>query len=144
MGTESKKVGWEHFSHQADIGIRGFGKTLEEAFAHAAIAMAAVITDPETIENTEKITISCQADDNEILFVDWLNALLYEMDIRKMLFAKFEVNITDGRLTATAWGQKSDVAKHSPAVEVKGATYTMLSVARDENENWIAQTVVDV
>ncbi|MEK7734514.1 MAG: archease, partial [Pseudomonadota bacterium] len=39
--------------------------------------------------------------------------------------------------------EKTDVAKHSPAVEAKGATYTALRVAR-ENGQWIAQTVVDV
>ncbi|HKJ23114.1 MAG TPA: archease, partial [Gammaproteobacteria bacterium] len=39
--------GWEHFPHDADVGIRGTGDTPEEAFAQAAVAMTAVVTDPE-------------------------------------------------------------------------------------------------
>ena len=35
-------VGWEHFAHGADIGVRGYGLSLEEAFEQAALALAAV------------------------------------------------------------------------------------------------------
>lgn len=157
MSDEMKNTGWEHFPHQADIGIRGLGPTREQAFEQAAIALIAVITDPDKVEPEEKLEITCQAPDNELLFVDWLNSLLYEMDTRKMLFSRFDVCIeerpqaekdTSGasqhRLNATAWGQKTDVSKHHPAVEVKAATYTALSVRQDENGNWIAQCIVDV
>ena len=33
--------GWEHFSHDADVGIRGWGSTLAEAFEQAALALVA-------------------------------------------------------------------------------------------------------
>jgi tRNA nucleotidyltransferase (CCA-adding enzyme) len=46
-------------------------------------------------------------------------------------------------LNAQAWGEPVDRVRHDPAVEVKGATYTTLRVAR-ETEGWIAQTVIDV
>ena len=29
---------WEHFSHDADMGVRGIGPTLEETFEQAALA----------------------------------------------------------------------------------------------------------
>jgi SHS2 domain-containing protein len=61
-----------------------------------------------------------------------------------MLFARFEVCIEDTTLTARAWGEAIDIAKHQPAVEVKGATLTNLAVRRDDNGNWLAQCVVDV
>lgn len=134
---------WEHFAHEADMGVRGHGATLAQAFEQAALAMTAVITDPERVEPREKISIECEAPDVELLLVDWLNAIVYEMATRKMLFSRFEVKIDGKRLNANAWGEKTDVARHSPAVEVKGATYTTLRVA-EENGEWIAQTVVDV
>jgi len=137
------KIGWEHFAHEADMGVRGHGATLAQAFEQAALAMTAVITEPERIEPRKKISIECEAPDNELLLVDWLNAIVYEMATRKMLFSRFEVQIENGRLTADAWGEKTDVARHTPAVEVKGATYTTLRVAQ-ENGQWMAQTVVDV
>jgi len=141
--TESEKNRWEHFPHQADIGIRGFGETKEQAFEQAAAALTAVITDLDKVAPAEKVQISCSADDDELLFVDWLNRLLYEMDTRKMLFSRFEVRIEAGRLNATAWGQRLDMKKHTPAVEVKAATYHSLAV-RKAPAGWMAQCVVDV
>ena len=60
-----------------------------------------------------------------------------------MLFGRFAVHLDGSRLSAEAWGEPVDAARHSPAVEIKGATYTTLRVAR-EGERWVAQTVVDV
>lgn len=139
-----KKKGWEHFPHQADIGLRGFGPTKQEAFAQAAAALTAVITDPENVAPKEKVEIACEAEDEQLLFADWLNALLYEMSTRRMLFSRFEVHIEENRLSARAWGEKLQRAKHTPVVEVKAATYTALDVRRDEDGSWVAQCVVDV
>jgi len=135
---------WEHFPHEADMGIRGIGNTRDEAFEQAALAMTAVITDPAQVNATEMVEIKRQAPDDELLLVDWLNALVYEMATRKLLFGRFEVHVQDHVLTARAWGELMDIAKHRMAVEIKGATYTALRVAQESNGEWIAQCVVDV
>jgi len=121
---------WEHFSHDADIGVRGLGATIEEAFEQAALALTAVIADPAAVSPAEMIRLSCAAPDAELLLVDWLNGLIYEMATRNMLFSRFVVQLDDGRLAAQAWGEALEVARHHPAVEVKGATYTELKVAQ--------------
>ena len=90
------------------------------------------------------VSVECEAPDPELLLTDWLNALVYEMATRRMLFARFEVSVEDGRLSATAWGEPVEVARHRPAVEVKGATYTELSVNQTADGTWIARCVVDV
>jgi SHS2 domain-containing protein len=135
---------WEHFYHMADIGVRGRGKTLAQAFEQTAIAMMAVITEPERIQPQQAIELSCAAPDQELLLVDWLNALVYEMATRKMLFSRFEVTVQEQQLTARAWGEKIDIARHEPTVEIKGATYTELKVAQLADGSWMAQCVVDV
>ncbi len=137
-------AGWEHFSHEADMGVRGTGRSLAEAFEQGAVALCAVITDPEKVEPAESIPIELEAPDPELLFVDWLNCLVYEMAVRHMLFSRFSVGIDDGKLKATAWGEKADKHRHQPAVEVKGATLTELTVKRMDNGMWTAQCVVDV
>ena len=129
---------WEHFAHGADIGVRGIGTTREEAFEQAALALIAVITDPQPI------TITCEAPDDDLLLAEWLNALVYEIGTRRMLWNRFQVRIEGRRLVATAWGERTDVTRHQPAVEVKGATYTNLSVGQEPNGLWVAQCVVDV
>ena len=70
---------WEHFSHQADIGIRGIGRSAEEAFEQAGMALTAVVVAPEAIQLRSSTTIECEASDLDVLFVDWLNAIVFEM-----------------------------------------------------------------
>jgi SHS2 domain-containing protein len=135
---------WEHFPHEADIGLRGLGATPEQAFEQAALALTAVVTEPVAVAPAEMISLACQAPDQELLLVDWLNALIYEMATRSMRFSRFEVRLEGGRLDAKAWGEALDVARHHPAVEVKGATYTALKVAQQPDSSWLAQCVVDV
>lgn len=137
-------AGWEHFDHEADIGVRGFGPTVADAFAQAAMAMTAVICDLQSVHATRSVKIDCTASDLEVLFVDWLNSLVYEMATRRMLFSRFDVVISNTTLRAVVWGEDIDVKRHQPAVEVKGATYTALQVSHDESGLWMAQTVVDV
>lgn len=128
----------------ADIGVRGYGATPEEAFAQAALALTAVVTSVDEVAPREHLEIELgNAGDLEMLLVDFLNAVIYEMAVRGMLFGKVEVHLAKEHLKASLWGERVDHAKHRPAVEVKGATYTELKVAR-EGELWVAQCVVDV
>lgn len=134
---------WEHFEHQADMGVRGFGQTPAEAFEQAALAMCAIITELSLIEPRDEVKIICLEPDQELLLADWLNALIYEMSTRKMLFSQFDVFIENGHLNASAWGEPINVKRHQPAVEIKGATYTELAVYQSQKQ-WLAQCIVDV
>lgn len=134
---------WSHFQHLADIGVCGTGMTLEAAFANAAVALTAVVTDPNVVRAEQPVRVSCSAPDSELLLVDFLNAVIYEMATRHMLFSRFDVTLDGNRLTATIWGEAIDRERHDPAVEVKGASYTALQVGRN-GEHWYAQCVVDV
>jgi len=134
---------WEHFSHDADIGLVGIGPTKAEAFRQMAIALTAVVTDLSKVRSVTSVALDCRAPNDELLLVEWLNALVYEMAVRSMLFGDFTVEIVDGELHATAIGEPVDPVRHEPAVEIKGATLTALRVAQTE-EGWRAQCVVDV
>jgi SHS2 domain-containing protein len=134
---------WEHFPHGADVGIRGFGATPEDAFVQAALALTAVITDAE-VRSEEAVEVSCTTPELELLLVEWLNAIIYEMAVRGMLFGRFAVRIEDGHLEGTLWGEPVDIERHAPACEPKGATYTALEVVHHENGVWSAACIVDV
>ena len=141
---ERPGTGWEHFPHIADIGVRGFGSTVAASFEQAALALTAVIADLESIRPEETVKVRCEAPDVELLLVDWLNAIVYEMSIRKMLFCEFHVNIDGGILHGQAHGEKISVSRHRPASEVKGATLSELEVAQSPDGIWHAQCIVDV
>jgi SHS2 domain-containing protein len=135
---------WEHFSHGADVGVRGIGESAEEAFEQAALALSAVVADISTIAPNERVEVRCDAPDLELLLVSWLNAIIYEMAVRGMLFSKFRVVVSGHLLTGTLIGEKADPERHHVAVEAKGATVTALKVARQQDGQWMAQCVVDV
>lgn len=134
---------WEHFPHDADIGVRGFGATPEEAFEQAAQALTAVVTDAE-VRPEVSVAVACEAPDIELLLVEWLNAVIYEMAVRRMLFGRFTVKLGDGTLEGTLWGEPVDIGRHAPACEPKGATYTALKVASGDDGVWSAACCVDV
>jgi SHS2 domain-containing protein len=135
---------WEHFHHRADVGVRGFGVSKAAAFEAAGRALTAIVTDLALVRPAERVAIACEAPDDAALFYDWLNALIFEMATRQMLFSRFDVEIEGGRLEGAAWGESVDRARHAPAVEPKGATWTELDVAQGEDGRWRAQCVVDV
>ena len=137
-------MAWQTFAHEADVGVRGSGATLAEAFAGAATALTSAVCDPARVAAREAVAIDCTAPDEELLLVDWLNALVYEMATRRMLFSRFDVSIDGHRLHATAWGEAVAVERHRPAAEVKGASYCELEVARQPDGEWLAQCIVDV
>lgn len=135
---------WEHFDHDADIGIRGIAPTMAQAFEQAAIALTAVVTDPERVMPSETLSIHCQASDPELLFLDWISELIFQMSTRGLIFSRYQVAIDDNKLTAIVTGEKVNVTRHQPAVEIKGATFTELRVHQNPDALWVVQCVVDV
>jgi SHS2 domain-containing protein len=140
---ETRLSGWEHFPHDADIGVRGRGRTLAEAFEQAALALTAIVTDAN-VAPRDRVDVTCHRRDIGLLFVDWLDAVIYEMAVRRMLFGRFSVVLDDTVLRGTLWGEPIDVARHAPACEPKGATLTALKIDRDPDGIWSASCVVDV
>ena len=138
------KNGWEHFSHGSDVGLRGIGSTLEEAFEQAAIALTAVVADVSSVQEKKAVEVCCEAPDIELLFVNWLNTVIYEMAVRRMLFRRFRVELQGCVLKGILAGERVDPERHQVAVEAKGATVTSLRVERTPDGQWIAQCVVDV
>lgn len=135
---------WSHFPHGADIGLAGTGPSPEAVFEQVAMAMTGAVTDPALVRPVDKVTVHCQAADIEMLLIEWLNALVFEMATRGMLFGRFDVRIEGNRLDGAAWGEKASRERHEPAVEIKGATYTALRVRRQADGVWTARCVVDV
>jgi protein archease len=105
--------------------------------------MCAAIVDLATVRCDQAIEIEREAASLDLLLLDWLNALVYEMAARRMIFGAFEVTITGTRLTARALREKVSREHHAPAVEVKGATFTELAVREDRTGFWRAQCVID-
>ncbi len=138
---------YELLDHEADVGIRTYGETIEKAFENGAKALFSIMVDLEKIESKRAVSIECDADEIEELFVEWLNELLAEKDLEEMSFSKFEVTIhKEGegyRLEGKAWGEQFDFTKHGAKLEVKAATYFGLRMGK-KNDKIFIECVVDV
>ena len=135
---------WEHFAHPADMGIRGLGRTRQAALEQAALALTALTVDLQTIEPARCVTVVCDETDPELLLVAWLNAILFEMATRHMVFGRFHVDLRPEGLRAELWGEALDLARHHPSTEVKAATYAALRVEQEATGQWVAQCIVDL
>ncbi|RJQ47815.1 MAG: archease [Gammaproteobacteria bacterium] len=135
-------MNYAYFDHEADIGITGYGETVEEAFVAAAQAMFAVMADTALVRDAQRIEFSFTESDTELALVTWLNRLLTEAQTQGLALGRFELHKQGEQWQAQAWGEpwREDLER---GVEVKGATLTMLSVTRN-NGRWEARCVVDV
>jgi SHS2 domain-containing protein len=133
---------YDYFDHEADIGIEGRGKTQEEAFENAALAMFAIMAHPATVIPEREIRLEFEEADVELALVTWLNQLLGQARLRGLVFCAFELKREGDRWTGAAWGMPWQPGKDR-GTEVKGATLTMLKVEQSKGE-WSARCVVDV
>lgn len=138
-------MAYEYLEHEADIGILAMGKTREQAFEEGAKAMFGVMVDVEKVDQKKKIEVSVGSDKLDTLFVEWLNALLAQKDLREMVFSKFKVEIKEGenfQLRGEAWGDGFKPEQNFKT-EVKAATYSGLKYKRVFGEHHL-QCVLDI
>ncbi len=136
---------YELFEHTADIGVRGYGKTIEESFEEAAKAMISILVDLDTIESKKTIKITAEADSKEELLFEFLNEILAQIDIEGMIFREFKITKMEGnKLEAELTGEEFNPKKHHAKTQVKAATYSQLKVYKDEKGRWVSQCIVDV
>jgi SHS2 domain-containing protein len=132
------------FDHTADLGLRVESPDLDTLFREAAEGLFAMMTDDvSTIRPNLAVPFAVSGTDREFLLFDWLRGLLLYADEHRVLFARFEVSVTDTGLTATAWGEPLDPARHELAREVKAITYHELRVEQTP-AGWLAEVIVDI
>lgn len=135
--------------HSADIGIRVWENTLEKSFAEGGKALFSIMVDASKVQKKSTIDIQCEARDIPMLFVEWLNKILSEADINKMVFRDFRIlsikpyGYNNYRLQGEAVGEKLDPERHTLKVEPKAATYFGLKYEFLEGNHYL-QCVIDV
>lgn len=139
---------FEFLEHTADVYVRAYGASMEEAYANAALAMFETMTDSNKIAQTRQETLEVEAEDQYALLYNWLEALLVKFETENMLFSKFE--ITDWKETAETfkfkakvWGEKFDPKKHPQKVGVKAVTYHLMVVIR-EPQKVVLEFILDI
>ena len=146
MKNDNQSKKFEFFEVTADVGYKAYGKTLEESFENAALAMFEVITDTSKIEPVIERKIEVESEDEYALLYDWLSEFLVLLDVDYLIFSKFEVKIEKKEegfsLKGTAWGEEFNPEIHESRAEVKAVTYHLMNVKRDNGV--MVQVILDI
>lgn len=120
---------FEEIEHTADIALHVWGTDLADLFANAAYGMASQLTDVEEISPTDEEKIALEAEDVEILLVDWLSELLYRGERKNHVYIEFEIQkVTERELQAVARG--GTVETHH--THIKAVTFNELEIVQTE------------
>ena len=137
----------EYLDHPADVKFRVLGKTIEEAFEYAALAMFGAMIDTDTVQPITTLDINLDADDCEGLLYDFLSELLYLFEVEEIVFGRFRVERIKQRgdryhIRAHATGEAIDLDKHRFDVGVKAVTFHDMMIERTD-AGYVVQVVVD-
>jgi SHS2 domain-containing protein len=149
MDTPEKFAGkFEFLEHTADVYIRAHGKTMEEAYENAALAMFEVMTDTDEVAQTQEETVEVEAEDQYALLYNWLEALLVKFETENTLYSKFQITSWEEtaenfKIKATVCGEKFDPQKHLQKVGVKAATYHRMEIIK-EREKVTLMFILDI
>lgn len=137
---------YEILEHTADVGIRAYGKDLNEAFENAAIGMFDLITDVEKVEPIGEYKVILEALDTEQLLVDWLSELLFIHTVKGIMLTKFGVRIEEEegkwQLIGNASGELYDQKKHPYNTEIKAVTHHILEIKK--SDGYTVQVLFDI
>ncbi len=138
---------WEHYEHTADIGIRGYGSTLEEAFEAVTLALFDVMVDVRKVEPKECMEVGAEGEDLMALLYSFLEELLVLHDVEGLVFGDVRVEIEKSRdgykIKARACGEPLS-EKHRAKEEVKAITYHEMEIKQLPDGRWMAQLVPDI
>ena len=133
---------YEFLEHTADVKLKAYGKTIEEAFCNSAYALKEKLIGKKIVLKKIKKEIKVAGKDNEKLLYNFLEEFLYLLDAKDFIFSKInKINIEGNKLTAEISGDKASSYKFSNSV--KAITYNEIFVKKDKN-NFICQVVLDV
>ena len=135
---------YELFEHTADVGLRMRAADLKGLMEDAGHALFSVITaNLDDVRPVQQVQVEIVGDQADELLRDWLGELLYIFHTRHLLLSRFEVELTQPGLKATAWGEPVDPGRHQLDVEIKAVTWHGLTV-QQEADGWMAEVIVDI
>ncbi|MBQ3473558.1 MAG: archease [Methanobrevibacter sp.] len=143
MVNDESKLKYEYFDVTADIGFYAYGKSLEEAYENAGLAMFDVITDIGKVKKDEVEEFEIVSEDLVSLLYDYLEELLFLQDTELLFFSDFKVKIEkiedkgsshleNYKLTCCAYGEEINWDVHAHKSEVKAITFHKMCVNEDE------------
>jgi SHS2 domain-containing protein len=137
---------YKFYDHTADAKFRAFGNTLEEAFSHAALAVASLMWDWEKIALKSRISINVEGKDLAQLLVNFLEEILYLLDTRHFLLGSADdISIQHkdkGWLLHASFKGDVRTSEYEIHGDVKAITYNEMDIC--DRPPYVVQVVADI
>ncbi len=117
---------YEPIDISGDVGLKVFGKTLEEVFINSAAGMFSLITELNLIEEKKSLDITVESHSLEGLLVSWLNELIFQFDTYGFVCKTITISeliTSQYKLRASVSGEDFIPEKHESKLLIKAATY---------------------
>jgi SHS2 domain-containing protein len=134
-------VRYEEIEHTADVGIRAYGRGLDELFANAAEGMFSLIADLSDVKRVGEAEVRLTAEDVPTLLLRWLTELLYVHETDRLLFSSFEAKVAGTSLVGRARGEAIDKSRHELKLAIKAVTRHGLTV---DPAKGVAEVIFDI
>ncbi|KRX20771.1 Protein archease [Trichinella nelsoni] len=130
-------IKYEHLDHTADIMLHAWGDNLIEAFEQVTMAMFAYLTDLNKVDACFSYDVEVRGSDEKTMLFDFLNEWFAAFNGEPFFIPRYikiiSFNLTDGYMTARAWGESFDVSKHIQRMEVKAVTLNNMKIVKKDN-----------
>ncbi len=137
---------FEFLDHTSEAKFRAYGKSMEEAFANAALALYNIFVDTEIIEGKITKKITAEGKDLSALLFDFLEQFIILVDADNFLLNTIsKIKITEGKkfkIEAEALGDIYS-EKYETHGALKAITYNDM-LAQKEKDYFVVQVVVDI
>ncbi len=148
VSSLSEKRGFEFLEHTADIYVAAYGRTVNETFENAALALFEAMTETEQITPESRETVEVEGHDEEALLYNWLESLLVRFETTDTIYSRFQITDLEQtaqgyRLKATIRGEKFDPSKHPQKVGVKAVTYHRMEITKEPGKA-TAKFILDI
>lgn len=128
--------------HTADVEFQAFGKSLNEVFENAALALFSAMYKGKVAKKVKK-KIKIDGGNKESLLYNFLEELLFLLDSENFFLSDVKVKIDKNGNSLEAMIYGDNASNYEISLQVKAITYhDMLIESKDKK--WIAQVVVDV
>jgi SHS2 domain-containing protein len=135
---------YETFPHTADLGLRIQAEGFHALLAEAGRALfATLVANLDEVQLVGQKEFRIEGDDQEYLFFDWLNELLYTYQTDRLVLAEFNTHVVPEGLRAACRGEPLDLSRHQPDHDIKAITYHGLKVVETDG-GWLAEVIVDI
>lgn len=133
--------------HTADVFFVAKGETLPDLFKECALAVEETMVEVTQVQPKKRIKIMGESHTLEGLLFDFLDEILFFKDYQQLMLSKFEIEITQENnryhLVCFASGEKLDIVRHEPKVDVKAITMHEFKVEQVK-DGWKAQVLIDI